>query len=114
MGLSFLKKLYVLVAVLLCSVLLSAVPVASLAGPSSPVTQISGLAGSDDSPCTLTAGEVSSGEAVLQLDKTLLIQLMQHVLQQNYPEHLAFPAVPAFYSFSKRDNGLHTILTKGP
>jgi hypothetical protein len=114
MGASLLKKLSVLLAVLLCSVLTVALPVVTHAVPDKAATQNIGV-DKEDVALALTAGEVSSGdaEAVLQLDKALLGQLFRTLLQQAYPQHLISPAVPAFYAFSKEDH-LHTILTKGP
>lgn len=116
MGTSFLKKLYVLLAVLLCSVLVIAMPVVSHAGTSTPVAHNLSVDESADSSFTITAGEVSPGdaEAVLQLDKAPLAQLIQSVLEQRYPVQPDSPAIPAFYSFLKKDSGLYAILTKGP
>lgn len=67
-------------------------------------------------PFAVKAGEVSSGdsEAVLQFEEFLLAQIVQNLLQQNYPLHSGSTAVPAFYTFSKGDCGLNSILTKGP
>ncbi|MFD3003210.1 hypothetical protein ACFS7Z_22805 [Pontibacter toksunensis] len=113
-GASFLKKLSVLLAVLLCSVLTVALPVITHATPAKAATQSVGM-DKEDVSLALSAGEVSSGdaEAILQLDKALLGQLFRTLLQQVYPKYFISPAVPAFYAFSKEDH-LHTILTKGP
>ncbi|WP_162055021.1 hypothetical protein [Pontibacter pamirensis] len=116
MGASCLKKLYVLLAVLLCSVLTLAVPVVSQAASPDIVASTLQVDADNESPFQLTAGDVSPGdaEAVLQLDKSPLSQVFQNLLQQKYPEQADAPAVPSFYSFSRRDCGLYTILTKGP
>lgn len=116
MGASFFKKLYVLLAVLLCSVLTIAMPVAAQAASPNTVMHVPQVEEDDALPFQLIAGEVSPGdaEAVLQLDKAFLNQVFQDLLQHVYPEYSGGAAVPAFYSFSRRDCGLHTILTKGP
>ena len=113
-GASFLKKLSVLLAVLLCSVLTVALPVITHATPAKAAIKSDGV-DQEDASSALSAGEVSSSdaEAVLQLDKVLLGPLFRTLLQQVYPKHFISPPVPAFYAFSKEDR-LHTILTKGP
>lgn len=113
-GASFLKKLSVLLALLLCTVLTFALPVVTHAAPSKEAKQTLSVA--SDVSLVLTAGEVSSGDTkgVLQLDKAQLGRLFRTLLRQLYPQYAAFPAVPAFYAFSKTNCGLHSILTKGP
>lgn len=105
-----------LLAVLLCSVSIIAMPVVAEAASPATETQSPDRSADDDSPSQLTAGDVSPGEAeaVLQLDKAVINQVLQNLLQHAYPKHSGSPAVPAFYSFSRRDCGLYTILTKGP
>lgn len=116
MGSSFLKKLSVLLAVLLCSVLALALPVVSYASPADNLTSLSAADVSDDVHFSFTAGEVTSGdpEAVLQLDKTSFGHIYQFLLQHIYPEQFNSPSIPAYYAFSVRDCSLSSILTKGP
>ena len=116
MGIQVVKKLHVLLAVLLCSVLAFAMPGTVKAVPATVVAQQESLDHTSEQQQVLFAGEVSSGESegVLQLDRSLLTPILQVLLQQLYP--LTSSTAPAAHSYpaSKGDCGLHTILTKGP
>lgn len=117
MGASFLKKLSVLLAVLLCCVLTLALPVVSYAvSADSEVQANSDYDSTSDESHSYTAGEVSSGEpeAVLQIDKVAFGQLFRSVLLLAYPTVSSTPGIPAYYAFSKSDSSLYSILTKGP
>lgn len=115
-GVPFLKKLSVLLAIMLCSVMILALPVVSYAAPSENETSLLAADVSDDVRFTFTAGEVTSGspEAVLQIDKTAFRSVFLYLLQHIYPENFLSPAIPAFYTFSVKECSLTSILTKGP
>ncbi|MHA6248263.1 hypothetical protein ACXYMU_10030 [Pontibacter sp. CAU 1760] len=106
----------ILLAILLCSVLVSAIPVTARAAQSPNVTQHDAIDLTLENQLVLFAGEVSSGvpEAVLQLDKSLLAPVLHVLLQRLYPQGQRSVPAPHSYPASKGDCGLHTVLTKGP
>ncbi|WP_018478875.1 hypothetical protein [Pontibacter roseus] len=115
-GRQVLTKLNVLLAVLLCSVLAYALPVAAQAAahPEESVIQ-KRLNTADEAPLVLLAGKCTSGEeGILQLDKSLLLPLFYSLLQKLYAGGPGTATAPNSYPASRGDCGLHTIFTKGP
>ena len=110
-----LKKLKVLLAVMLCSMLAIAIPVSLQAAPTEAADQQRQIEHAEDASLLL-AEEVNSGEveAVLILDKSLLTPLFYSLLQHLYPNSLGTSPAPLPCPASKDDCGLHNILTKGP
>ncbi|GAB3201166.1 hypothetical protein ABID22_003392 [Pontibacter aydingkolensis] len=115
-GIQIYKKLNLLLAVLLCSMLAFTIPITVKAAPTSDTAYQDNVDYSAENQLVLFAGEVCSGEpeAVLQLDKSLLAPILQVLLQQLYPNLQNASPAPHSYPASKGDCGLHTILTKGP
>lgn len=111
------KRVSLLLAMLLCSVLAFAVPVATKANTGLDLTKEQHVHISDEAPFSLIAGEVSAGEAegvLPQVEKLTLTQFTKLLLQQLYPEPLNSRAVTAHFSFHLGSSIRHSILTKGP
>lgn len=111
------KKVSLLLAMLLCSVLAFAVPVASKAAIGLDTPKERQVHASDEAPFSVIAGEVSAGEAegvLPQVEKLSLSMLPKLLLQQLYPEPINSEAVPAHAPFHLGSSIRHSILTKGP
>jgi hypothetical protein len=115
-GIQVFKKLNILLAALLCSILAIALPVDLKAEPTIPADQQQLTNHTEEIPLLFVAGDATPGEAkgILQLDKTLLTPLLYALLLQLYPHPQDTVPSPQTYAATKSDCGLHTILIKGP
>lgn len=111
------KKLSVLLAIVLCSLFVFAVPEAAKATPAPETAESAHLHTSDEAQFSITAGEVSAGDAegiLQQVNKNLLSPLTKLLLQLLYPQFLISEPVPAHHPFLSGSSIRHSILTKGP
>ncbi|WP_460925190.1 hypothetical protein [Pontibacter brevis] len=116
-GVHILKRLSLLLAILLGSVLAFAAPVAAKAAPTPEPAKEANVHATDDAPFIIAAGEVSAGESegILQKsERTLWTPLSKAFLQLIYPQALHAEAIPACYPFHSGTILQHSILTKGP
>lgn len=115
----FFKKLSLLLAILLCSVLafMVVVPATAKAVPAPDTAKELCIHSSDEVPFVIVAGEVSAGEVegILQkAEKPLWSPLEAFLLQLIYPQSLSNEAIPGHHPLHSGSKLLHSILTKGP
>lgn len=115
-GAQLFRKLNVLLAILLCSVLAFVQPVTAQAASHPDAVLQQSLDVAEKAPLVLLGGHFISGEAlgVPQLERALLAPLVSSLLHRLYPIDKGAAPSPHASSVSKDDCGLYTILTKGP
>jgi hypothetical protein len=108
-------SIYLVLAVLLCSILMLT-PSNANANSISSVNQQESLYDNAEASQILFAGDIASGEVegLIQLGKSQLLPFIKVYFQLLYPQSNTIGAAPNDYPASKGDCGLHTILTKGP
>lgn len=114
-GIALLKKLNVLLAALLCCMFSVVVPAPVHAAPSAEAAQQESIDLTAGNTLVLIAGQTSGeAEAMLQLDRALLVPALQLMLQKLYYEVVCTAPAPHSFPASKGDCGLHIILAQGP